>query len=115
MSEANISIRRRNARITRGRSRTKATLTRPRLTVYRSNAHIYAQVIDHQGVVLASSSDLKIKAKDNMEAAAAVGKAVAEMALTKNIKEVALNRRGYKYHGRVKTLADAAREAGLVF
>ena len=115
MSEANIAIRRRTARVTRGRSRIKTTADRPTLVVFRSNSHIYAQVIDVAGKVLAASSDLKLNAKTNTDAAEAVGKDVAEKAIAKNIKEVALNRRGYKYHGRVKTLAEAARAAGLVF
>jgi large subunit ribosomal protein L18 len=115
MSESTNTIRRRASRVTRGRSRMKASANRPQLVVFRSNQHIYAQVINIQGEVLASSSDLKLGAKNKMDAATAVGTEVAQKAIAKNIKEVALNRRGYKYHGRVKLLADAARAAGLVF
>ena len=95
---------------------------RPRLTVYRSGRHIYAQVITAEdGNVLAAPSTLekdvraKLKGTSNMEAAAAVGKAVAERAVDAGLKDVAFVRSGYQYHGRVKELADAAREVGLNF
>jgi len=89
----------------------------PRLCVYRSNAAIYAQLIDDiKGVTLASSSSLELKIKNNnLEAAKAVGKDIAEKAKKAKIKEVVFDRGGYLYHGRVKALADAARENGLEF
>ena len=89
----------------------------PRLCVYRSNAAIYAQLIDDvKGVKLASSSSLELKIKNNnLEAAKAVGKDIAEKAKKAKIKEVVFDRGGYLYHGRVKALADAARENGLEF
>ncbi|MBT8047404.1 MAG: 50S ribosomal protein L18 [Xanthomonadales bacterium] len=97
-------------------------LGRPRLTIFRSGKHIYAQVISSEdGIVIASASTLqkdvvaKLKGTSNREAAAAVGKAVAEKAVEAGIKEVAFDRSGYRYHGRVKELADAAREVGLNF
>ena len=97
-------------------------LGRPRLTVYRSGKHIYAQVISAEdGNVLASASTLQkdvradLKGTSNKAAAAAVGKAVAERAVEAGIKEVAFDRSGYQYHGRIKELADAAREVGLNF
>ncbi|MFC1694896.1 50S ribosomal protein L18 [Pseudomonadota bacterium] len=97
-------------------------LGRPRLTIFRSGRHIYAQVISSEdGIVIASASTLqkdvaaKLKGTSNKEAAAAVGKAVAEKAVEAGIKEVAFDRSGYRYHGRVKELADAAREVGLNF
>ena len=94
----------------------------PRLTVHRSGRHIYAQVIAAEGgQVLAAASTLQkdvrdgLKGTNNKEAAAAVGKAVAEKAVAAGVKDVAFDRSGFKYHGRVKELADAAREGGLQF
>jgi large subunit ribosomal protein L18 len=92
----------------------------PRLTVHRSGQHIYAQVIDADKVVAVASTvqkDLRkgLESTSNMAAAAAVGKAVAERAKAAGVEQVAFDRSGFKYHGRVKTLADAARESGLKF
>lgn len=89
----------------------------PRLCVFRSNQAIYAQLIDDvKGVTMASSSSLELKLKNNnLEAAAAVGKDIAEKAKKAKIKAVVFDRGGYLYHGRVKALADAARENGLEF
>ena len=89
----------------------------PRLCVFRSNQAIYAQLIDDvKGVTIASSSSLELKLKNNnLEAAAAVGKDIAEKAKEAKIKTVVFDRGGYLYHGRVKALADAARENGLEF
>ena len=91
-----------------------------RLTVNRTPRHIYAQIINGEGNrVLAQAStldkDLRSGATGNIEAAAAVGKLVAERAKAAGVTEVAFDRSGYKYHGRVKALADAAREGGLEF
>ncbi len=98
------------------------TPERPRLVVFRSNKQIYAQVVDDtKGVTLASASsnDKLLKeqcaGKNGCEAAAVVGKAIAERAMAKGIETVAFDRGGYLYHGRVKSLADAAREGGLKF
>ncbi|GAB4193925.1 MAG: 50S ribosomal protein L18 [Wenzhouxiangellaceae bacterium] len=113
------------ARLRRAR-KTRAHIRRlgvPRLTVYRSSQHIYAQVIRPQdGTVLASASTVQKAVRDSIDgatcnraAAAVVGKAVAEKALAAGIDTVAFDRSGYKYHGRVKELADAAREVGLKF
>ena len=95
---------------------------RPRLSVFRSGKHIYAQVIDdRQGVTLAAAStaekDWRKAAKTGADKSAAeqVGKLVAERAIKAGIKDVIFDRGGYKYHGRVKALADAAREVGLSF
>jgi large subunit ribosomal protein L18 len=91
---------------------------RPRLSVFRSSKNIYAQVIDdEQGVTIVAASSLEAGQKrgSDKEAAAAVGKLVAERALEKGLKDVVFDRGGYIYHGRVKALADAAREAGLNF
>jgi large subunit ribosomal protein L18 len=100
------------------REKLTGTAARPRLNVYRSLNHIYAQVIDDQKgetLVSASSLGLKLKTGGNVAAAKEIGKAVAERAVEKGIKKVVFDRGGYLYHGRVKALADAAREAGLEF
>ena len=105
-------------RHTRLRKKISGTPECPRLSVFRSNAHIHAQVIDDvNGVTLASASSVSLKLANggNKEAAVAVGKAVAEAALAKNVKKVVFDRGGYVYHGRIAALADAAREAGLEF
>ena len=107
-------------RARRTRTRLKALSNgRPRLSVFRSSKNIYAQVIDDaQGVTLAAASSLegekKAKGADK-DAAARVGKLVAERAKEKGVTNVIFDRGGYLYHGRVKALADAAREAGLNF
>ena len=104
------------------RKHVNGTAERPRLVVFRSNKQIYAQVInDLQGATLvaAASNDKALveacKGKTGIEAAALVGKAIAERSLEKGISTVAFDRGGYLYHGRVKSLADAAREGGLKF
>ena len=90
---------------------------RPRLSVFRSGKNIYAQVIDDtQGVTVAAASSLEGKAKgSDKDAAARIGKLVAERAIEKGVKDVVFDRGSYIYHGRIKALADAAREAGLNF
>ncbi len=109
----------RRARKTRAKIR---ELGRPRLCVHRTPRHIYAQIIDGSGDrVLASASTLDpdlrkdMSSTGNIEAAAVIGKAVAERAKAAGVTEVAFDRSGFKYHGRVKALADAAREGGLQF
>ena len=91
----------------------------PRLTVFRSSRHFYAQVFDSLGskvIVSASTNEKESDMKsNNTDAAAAVGKKVAERALENGIKKVVFDRSGYKYHGRIKALADSARDAGLEF
>lgn len=100
----------------RVRNKVSGTPERPRLSVYRSNGNIYAQLIDDMaGTTLAQANTLKLENGGNAEAAAVVGKEIAEIALSKNINKVVFDRGGYIYHGRVKALADAAREAGLEF
>ena len=103
---------------TRIRRKVRGTSARPRLAIYRSLNHIYAQLIDdEQGQTLASASttekDLRGGTGGNIEAAERVGRAIAERAVAKGISSVVFDRGGYRYHGRVKALADAAREAGL--
>ncbi|SEB79112.1 LSU ribosomal protein L18P [Tenacibaculum sp. MAR_2009_124] len=94
------------------------TAQKPRLSVFRSNKEIYAQLIDDvAGVTLvsASSRDKEVSSSSKVEAATAVGKSIAEKAVKAGVETVAFDRNGYLYHGRVKVLADAAREAGLKF
>jgi len=93
---------------------------RKRLSVHRSGKHIYAQVIDDvKGLTLASASslekDMRAKSGANVEAAKAVGMLVAKRAVEKGVKDVVFDRGGYRYHGRIKALGDAAREGGLNF
>ncbi|MEC6749143.1 50S ribosomal protein L18 [Marinilactibacillus sp. XAAS-LB27] len=108
----------RQKRHNRVRRNLSGTAARPRLNVFRSNKHIYAQVIDDvEGVTLASAStlDTDVSGDSKVALAASVGKLVAERASEKNVTEVVFDRGGYQYHGRVKALADAARENGLTF
>ena len=117
------TIERRVRKRARVRKKIVGTSNRPRFTVFRSTRHIYAQIIDDsQGKTIVSASSLSKALKDEIKAAATerdicklVGKAAAKLALEKNITEVVFDRNGYLYHCRVKTVADAAREAGLKF
>jgi large subunit ribosomal protein L18 len=116
------SVLARERRHTRVRRKVSGTEVRPRLNVFRSATHIYAQVIDDvAGHTLAAASDAdkdlarSLAGKSKTERAKAVGAAVAERAKAKGVGAVVFDRGGYKYHGRVKALADAAREAGLGF
>jgi large subunit ribosomal protein L18 len=115
----NDARKRRHLRV---RKKVKGTSERPRLNVFKSLNHIYAQVInDETGNTLTAASTLdpelkgKITKGGNVEAAKLVGKLIAERALSKGIEKVVFDRGGYIYHGRVKALAEAAREAGLKF
>ncbi len=113
---------RRVMRHARVRRKVKGTGDRPRLAVFRSLNHVYAQVIDDsKGVTITAASTLDAELRGQQagqgksEASKAVGGLIARRAKAKGITEVVFDRAGYKYHGRVKTLADAAREGGLVF
>jgi len=100
------------------RAKLSGTTERPRLNVYRSLNHIYVQVIDDQKgetLVSASTLALKLKTGGNVAAAKEIGKAIAEAATAKGIKKVVFDRGGFLYHGRIKALAEAAREGGLEF
>lgn len=100
------------------RKRVIGSAERPRLCIFRSTKHVYAQVIDDAtGTTLVSASTLDTDGVSgaNKDACAAIGKEVAKRAVAKNIKQVVFDRNGYLYHGRVKSLADAAREGGLEF
>lgn len=110
-------IQRRNKIKTRIRGKISGTAARPRMTVFRSNKQIYVQLVDDlAGVTLASASSKGLEANGTKsEVAAAVGKAIAEKAQAAGINEVVFDRNGYLFHGRVKSLADAAREGGLKF
>ena len=108
-----IARARRHVRV---RERVSGSPERPRLAVYRSLSHIYAQVIDDRsGNTVAAASDLDVGTGKKSEKAKQVGKAIAERAKAKGIGEVVFDRGGYRYHGRIKALADAARESGLKF
>lgn len=111
----NVAREKRHARI---RNKISGTAECPRLSVYRSNAHIQAQIIDDvKGVTLASASSLKLKLANggNCEAAKKVGEELAKEAAKAKITNVVFDRSGYIYHGRIKALAEAAREGGLKF
>ena len=114
--DTNAQRKKRHIRV---RSKISGTPERPRLNVFRSEKHIYAQVIDDtKGVTLCAASSVEKSFKgsgSNKEGARLVGKAVAERARKKGIETVVFDRGGYIYHGRVKELADAAREGGLLF
>jgi large subunit ribosomal protein L18 len=118
MATSKVRTDRRKATVRRAIK--EAATGRARLTVHRSSKHIYAQVIDDQkGATVAAASsiekDMRGKTGANVEAAKAVGKLVAQRAIEKGVKSVVFDRGGYLYHGRIKALADAAREAGLEF
>ncbi len=121
MDKAKHKVKRRERRHIGIRKRVEGTAGKPRLCVYRSLNHIYAQVIDDlAGSTICSASSLEktlgLKGKSgNSAAAAAVGAELAKRAAGKGIKEVAFDRAGFKFHGRVKALADAARKSGLKF
>ncbi|MGD2077648.1 MAG: 50S ribosomal protein L18 [Chloroflexota bacterium] len=117
--KSRIARKRRHRRV---RAKVSGTAERPRLNVYRSLDHIYVQVIDDEaGQTLAAASTLdkelasKISGKTKKDQAALVGSAIAERAKSAGIEQVVFDRGGYQYHGRVKALADAAREGGLQF
>jgi large subunit ribosomal protein L18 len=103
-------------RANRVRARITGTATKPRLSVFRSNTHITVQAIDDtSGVTLCSAHDINLKTGTKSERAQAVGKAIAEAMIANGIKTCVFDRGGYLYHGRVKALAEAAREGGLAF
>ena len=116
---AELARQRRHRRV---RKKAAGTVERPRLNVFRSLKHIYAQVIDDdQGHTLAAASTLdpelrgKLNGLTRTEQARSVGKLLGERALARGVKQVVFDRGGYKYHGRVKALAESSREAGLEF
>lgn len=111
----NLRRKRRKAGIRKG---VFGSAEKPRLSVYRSSKHIYAQLInDFEGKTLASASTVQAKAEKggNIQAAKEIGTKIAEQAKAAGIEAIAFDRNGFKYHGRVKALADAAREGGLKF
>lgn len=117
MNKEKQKLHKRTIRHKRVRSRVSGTDSRPRLSVFRANKHIYAQLIDDNSgktIISASSSEVKSKGK-KADLAKEVGKLVASKAIAKSIKAVKFDRGGYAYHGRVKALAEGAREGGLEF
>ena len=122
MPKEGTSRIRRIARHQRVRKNVNGSSERPRMSVYRSLNHTYAQVIDDKkGVTLVSASSLEMSVKNNLadkskkEIASLVGSLIAERAVGNGLKEVIFDRGGYKYHGRVKAVAEAARKGGLTF
>lgn len=120
MDRSQLKIKRRSRRKAGIRKRVAGGPERPRLTVYRSNQHVYAQIIDDlAGRTLVSASTTEKGAKaaygGNCAAATEVGKRIAERAAQAGVTTVSFDRNGYRYHGRIKALADAAREGGLKF
>lgn len=120
MSDRSKALHKRKIRVRR--SLRLHSKDRPRLSVFRSSKQIYAQIIDdQQGITLVSASTLdktlksSLKTGADIEAAKTVGKEIAERAIQKGISTVVFDRSGYMYHGRIKALADSARQAGLVF
>ena len=112
----NIKIEKRLRLKRKIRSTISGTEVCPRLSVFRSNKHIYAQVInDSKSVTMVSASDAKLKAGTKGEKAVKIGGEVAKLAIGKGIKKVVFDRNGFKYTGRIKLLADAARKGGLQF
>lgn len=104
-------------RIKRVRAKTQGTKDRPRLCVFRSLRYIYAQIVDDEnGKILISVDSRKIKnTKNDIAAAGKIGEEIAKLAIAKKISEVVFDKRGYKYHGKVKALAEGARKEGLKF
>ena len=117
MNKQKQKLFKRSIRRQRVRSRITGSAERPRLSVFKANRHIYAQVIDDNlGKTLAAASSKEVKSKGKKaDLAKEVGKLVASKALLKNIKSVKFDRGGFAYHGRVKALAEGAREGGLEF
>ena len=111
-----LRVKKRLKNKARLRKKISGTGERPRLSVFRSQQHIYAQIIDDEsGVTLGTCSTLKAKSSGSCKAAAEVGKKIASLAKKKKIDKVVFDRGGFIYHGRIKALADGAREAGLKF
>lgn len=109
-------IKRRDTRHHKIRKKVSGRQQKPRLTVFKSNKYVWAQIIDDEkGTTLTAISDKKVKAATKIERAKEAGMILAQKAIKKNIKKVVFDRSGYKYHGRVKALAEGAREGGLNF
>lgn len=119
MNKVQQKQQQRNRRHRRIRAKVIGTKECPRLSVFRSNQHIYVQLIDdNKGQTLVSFSDLRIKKKKGLtkvEIAKQIGSSIAKKALEKKIKKVVFDRGGYKYHGRIKAIAEGARKGGLKF
>lgn len=116
MNKSEYTTMKRKRRHAKVRAKISGTESRPRLAVFRSNKNIYAQIIDDvNATTLAQANDLKETKGTKQEKATAVGKAIAEAAKAKGVESVVFDRAGYLFAGRVKALAEAAREAGLKF
>lgn len=116
MNNQKQKIFKRGLRHKKVRAKIAGSGERPRLSVFRSDKHIYAQIInDLTGKTIAQASDLDVKKGKKSEKAAEVGKRIADKAKAAGVSKVSFDRGGFKYHGRIKALAEAAREAGLIF
>lgn len=119
MSNLQLKTKRYVQRKARVRARITGTSKRPRFSVFRSNAHIYGQIInDEKNITLVSSSDLTVKGKTKetkIQIAGSVGEDLAKKAIAKKIKSVVFDRNGFRFHGRVKALAEGSRKGGLEF
>ena len=116
MTKITKKIEKRARRHNRIRAKVSGTALRPRLSVFKSNLYIYAQIIDDaKGVTLAAASDMGAKGKTKTERAKIAGTELAKKAIAAGVKEVSFDRGGFIYTGRVRALADGARESGLVF
>lgn len=118
MQEKYIKLKRKQRRATRTRKKIMAQKDRARLAVFRSNKYIYAQIIDDMKgatLVAASEKDLEAKGMTKIQKAEEVGKSIAKKAVTKKITKVVFDKGSYRYHGRVKALAEGARAGGLIF
>jgi large subunit ribosomal protein L18 len=116
MKKTNVKADQRHRRHARIRARLSGTLAKPRLSIFKSNRHMYAQLIDDttSKTILGLSSE-KAEGKNMMEKSKALGKMIAQLALGKKITKIAFDRGGFKYTGKIKAFADAAREGGLKF
>jgi len=109
-------IEKRIKRHKRVRAKISGSAKTPRLSVFRSSNHMYVQLVDDtKSKTLLSANDIKIKAKGKIESAKELGKAIAKLAIEKKIEKVVFDRGGFQYHGRVKAVAEGAREGGLKF
>lgn len=116
MIKTRSQVSQRSRRHARVRARVIGTLARPRLAVFRSGKHIYAQLIDDRAQhTLAAANDLGVKVKGKLARAGKVGESIAKVAVAKKVKQVAFDRGGYRYTGRVRAVAEGARAGGLEF
>lgn len=116
MKKLNVKVDQRQRRHARIRARVSGTMEKPRLSIFKSNRHMYAQLIDDvSGATIIGLSSEKVEGKNMLEKSKELGKMIAKLALEKKIAKIAFDRGGFKYTGKIKSFADAAREGGLKF